>query len=257
MAKVITIYNHKGGSGKTLITVNLAASLAARKYRTLIIDNDGQSNASCRLGFYDRAFNMSGIFNQNLLELPIEEVPGINNLWLAPGSESLDRLGFELYKDPDAVKLYYLLDNAVRKVDDKFDFIIIDTPPSSASPLVYNSLVACDKVIVPIDSDGPNAFEGIKTVFPFISEIRGLNPRIEFMGVIINRYSDDFSSKQTEAELKAFFKNNPRGLFKTKIWDYKNFKRAQWEDKPVNSYAPGSEAAQNFLEFSKEVTRLT
>jgi chromosome partitioning protein len=253
---VITIYNHKGGSGKTLITVNLAASLAARKFKVLVIDNDAQGNTTSRLGFDEVADNISAIYQQTSVDIPVQMVPFMKNLWLSPGSRNLDELGHKMYQgsEQDRMSLYPLLKKALLKIKSNYDFVLIDTPPSSCSPLVYNALVASDAVITPIDSDGPSAFEGLRTVVPFVNEINfsGLNPGLEFLGVVQNRFSGDGSSKQVEVEMEAW---KELATFKTKIKDYKTYKRAQWENVPVVIYDPDSEASQNFMELSKELIK--
>lgn len=262
MAKTITIFTYKGGTGKTTIGVNLAACLAQRKFRVLLIDSDGQGDATSRLGFQVEADNLAVFYEKTVqglhVELPVVEVPGIKDLWLCPGHPTLQKVGYDIYERKHDERLnqkHFILRNALKEIKSRFDYIIIDTPPDKESPLVYNALLATDYVITPVDAGGPAAMEALLSVVPLLSEINmGIYSHpCEFIGVVVNRFENDSSSRQVLSEALQWAEGKPRLIFKTRINEYKNIERAQWLNRPVTHFAPGSEAADNFKAFTKEV----
>lgn len=205
MGKVIAVFNQKGGVGKTTTNVNLAAGLSMKGKKVLVIDNDPQGNSTSGFGI-DKSTPEFGLYDVLIDEMNIEEVYleyTNENLHIVPSNEELAGAELDLVLKENRE---FQLRNAINKVKDDYDYIIIDCPPSLGL-LTINSLVASDSVLIPIQCEY-YALEGLSQLMKTISLVhRGLNPKLQIEGVLLNMFDGRNNlSIQVVEEVKEFFK---------------------------------------------------
>lgn len=251
MAKVLAITNQKGGVGKTTTAINLAASLASYGQKVLLIDLDPQANCTSGIGIdkntvdgqiYDLLLGDSHIYD-SIIETDIP------NLRIIPSS--IDLIGSEvelLALEDKEKKLKYILS----AIDGRFDYIIIDCPPS-LNILTVNAMVASNDLIIPIQSEY-YALEGIAQLLKTIRLIkRKLNPKLSIFGIVITMYDRrTLLSEQVAKEVRRYFKDI---VFKTIIDRNVKLSEAPSYGKPILTYAIDSRGAQNYLHLALEVLR--
>lgn len=183
---MVAVANQKGGVGKTTTTVNLAANLAERGYRVLIIDADPQGNATSSLGV-DKAALRETLYDaliepDSLRELPLLDVRP--NVSLYPATPDLAAAEVELVERAARERA---LQRVLAADPEPFDLALIDCPPS-LSLLTVNALTACDQVLVPLQCEFL-ALEGLGQLLATIDLIkRGLNPNLSILGVVMTMY---------------------------------------------------------------------
>ncbi|MCA9603235.1 MAG: ParA family protein, partial [Myxococcales bacterium] len=186
MAHVVAIANQKGGVGKTTTAVNLAASLAVAEQRVLLVDLDMQGNASSGVGLSPRGVER-GTYQVLMDGVPLRDVVAktdLPQLDILPANRDLAAVELELY---DADDRNYRLRDALRSVNDDYDFVIIDCPPSLGL-VTINALAASDLVLVPLQCEY-YALEGLSQLVDTIDRVRGsVNPNIKIHGVLLTMY---------------------------------------------------------------------
>jgi chromosome partitioning protein len=200
----LAIANQKGGVGKTTTAVNLGAALAELGYRVLVVDLDPQGNATTGLGINARNLETS-IYDVILHDVPIEdciEPTSLRNLFVVPAT--IDLAGAEIELVP-AFSRELRLRRAFERLDDEFDFTLIDCPPSLGL-LTVNGLAAATEVVVPIQCEY-YALEGLGQLLRNVSLVQGnLNPTLEVSTIVLTMY--DARTKladQVAAEVRAHF----------------------------------------------------
>ena len=249
MAKIISICNQKGGTGKTTSSINLSAALAHLGKKILLIDSDPQGNATSGLGINKNTINKS-IYDVLLSHEIIKDIiikTDIKNLDLAPCNINLTGAEIELV---GALSRETRLRQAIAKIKDEYDFIFIDTPPSLGL-LTLNALVACDSIIIPVQCEF-YALEGISQLLKTINLIRdGLNQNMSIEGVLLTM-ADFRTNLTTEviSEIKGYFKNK---VYKTIIPRNIKLSEAPSFGKPIAFYDKNSIGAKKYEELAREV----
>jgi chromosome partitioning protein len=252
------VVNQKGGVGKTTTAVNLAASLAAHGQRTLLVDADPQGNATTGVGFdktlaratlYDVL--VSGIDAPDDASTVLQAIVAVGeNLDLLPST--LDLAGAEPVL-LNAVGKELILSEALAKVSDRYDWIIIDSPPSLGL-LTINILSASDAVLVPLQCEF-YALEGLTQLMRTIELVRRrINPRLEIAKVLLTMYDPrNRLTQQVEEEVRQFFG--------TKVSDVVIPRNVRLSEAPSHGAAaislfPTSKGAEAYRAFANEVREL-
>lgn len=249
MGRIIAVANQKGGVGKTTTAVNLAASLAAQKFNTLLIDMDPQGNAGSGLGTIPGP-NDANIYHVLINKVRIEhvarktEIPG---LFVIPSNPQLSGAEIELV---GTLARETHLKRALAKVKDLYDAIIIDCPPSIGL-LTINALAAADGVLVPLQCEY-YALEGLSHLMESIRLIQGsINPDLEIDGIVLTMVdSRNNLSHQVIDDVRTHF---PDLVFKNVIPRNVKLSEAPSHGKPIVLYSPTSRGAKAYIAFGKEV----
>ena len=249
MSRIIAVSNQKGGVGKTTTSVNLSASLAALEKKVLLIDFDPQANTSSSIGI-DVTVNTKTIYD--LLENNCEVNECIYNTKLSfldviPAHIDLVGIEIEFINSSDRE---YLLKNVIDNVKEKYDFIIIDCPPSLGL-LTINALSAANSIIVPIQCEYL-ALEGLGKLLNTIKSIQKLhNSDLSIEGLLLTMYDTRLNlSNQVKKEVKLHFNEM---VFKTVIHRNVKLGEATSFGKSIIDYDVSSKGADNYLNLAKEL----
>jgi chromosome partitioning protein len=249
MARTVAIANQTGGVGKTTTAVNLSAALALSGKKVLLIDLDPQGNAGSGLG-YPSIKVQRGVYevlggdatlSQVLLET---EVPGLH---LVPSGQRLVGAEVELV---DVPRREYRLKEALPDIDERFDFIFIDAPPSLGF-LTLNALTAARSVLVPVQCEY-YALEGLSHLLSAIRLVQqGLNPTLQIEGVLLTMFDNRLNlSQQVLEETRRFFAER---VYRTVIPRNVRLSEAPSFGKPVVVYDPSCAGSMSYMNLAKEV----
>lgn len=249
MGRTIVIANQKGGVGKTTTAINLSASLAEAEKKVLVIDIDPQGNTTSGLGI-EKDEQENTIYELLLGECEIEEcmiVTEFDDLTIIPSNVNLAAAEIELVGIEEKE---YILKKALDKVRDKYDFIIIDCPPS-LSMLTINAMCAADTVLVPIQCEY-YALEGLTQLIHTINLVKErLNPELEMEGVVFTMYD---ARTNLSLQVVENVKNNlNQEIYKTIIPRNVRLAEAPSHGMPVNKYDSKSTGAESYRLLAEEV----
>jgi chromosome partitioning protein len=249
LARVIAIANQKGGVGKTTTAVNLGASLAASEKHTLIIDSDPQGNATSALGFPKDPARRT-LYQALILGEPIERVAidaQIDRLDLIPSDKNLVGAAVELISMENRE---YRLREAIGPLREKYEYILIDCPPS-LDILTVNALAASDAILVPVQCEFL-ALEGVSELLDTLARLRrSINPALAIEGILLTMYDDRTTlSKQVAADLRSFFGAQ---VFESVIPRNVRLAEAPSHGMPVMFYDIHSKGAESYMQLAKEV----
>ncbi|MBE5879982.1 MAG: ParA family protein [Lachnospiraceae bacterium] len=249
MGKIIAIANQKGGVGKTTTSINLSAALAEKGKKVLMVDIDPQGNATSGFGIEKNDLDYT-VYELMLNECSVEQCTiseVIPNLSVLPTNVNLAAAEIELI---DVEKKEYILKNELDWVKDKYDFIIIDCPPS-LSMLTVNAMTCADSVLVPIQCEY-YALEGLSQLIHTVNLVKTrLNADLEMEGVVFTMYD---SRTNLSAEVVENVKENlEERIFNTVIPRNIRLAEAPSFGQPITIYDPRSAGAQSYLELAGEL----
>jgi chromosome partitioning protein len=250
VGKIIVVANQKGGVGKTTTAINLAASLAAAEKRVLLIDNDPQANATSGVG-------SSGIDGKTIYEVIVGDTPAAEAvqptqmpyLSILPSHINLVGAEIELVEMEERERL---LSKALKPVRERFDFIIIDCPPSLGL-LTLNALTAADSVLIPVQCEY-FALEGLGQLFNTINMVKkNLNKNLDIEGVLLTMFDSRLRlSNQIVDEVKRYFGAK---VFTTVVTRNIRLSEAPSFGKPIILYDAICSGTRNYMELAKEVLK--
>ena len=248
LTKIIAVANQKGGVGKTTTSVNLAACLAEKKKKVLLVDCDPQGNASSGYGIDKSALEQT-IYHVLIDNAAVQDViqPTEFKVDVLPANIELAGAEVELVA---AISRETRLKKALDSVKENYDYIIIDCPPSLGL-LTLNSLAAADSVLMPIQCEF-YALEGVSQLMNTIELVRNnLNRQLEVEGVLMTMFDSRTKlSEQVVAEVRANFGDT---VYKTMIPRTVRLSEAPSYGEPILYYDKRSKGAEVYLKLAKEV----
>ncbi len=247
MAKIITITNQKGGVGKTTTAVNLGCGLGIKGKRVLIVDLDPQGNTTGAVGVR-KAEIQNGTYSCLINPAEVEKsiVETAFRLSIIPANIELSGAGIELVSLDNRESR---LRTALMKVREKYDYILIDCPPS-LDLLTLNGLCAADTLIIPMQCEFL-ALEGLSELMSTVRKVKSMyNSHIDIEGVLMTMYDGRLNlTLQVAQELKKFFKTK---VYKTTIPRNVRLSEAPSYGQPIQAYDPSSKGCAAYMQFTEE-----
>lgn len=247
--KIIAIINQKGGVGKSTTAINLSAALGEQRKQVLLVDLDPQGNATSGLGI-EKGNLENCVYDTLLNDVDIREViiPDVcEGLDLVPATINLAGAEVELVSE---MARENRLKEAVGAMRGKYDYIFIDCPPSLGL-LTVNSLVAADKLIIPIQTEF-YALEGVTKLLESMKRVKNrLNPTLDIFGILLTMYDGRTTlSRQVANEVRNYFDSQ---VFETVIPRTVKLSEAPSYGIPITQYDPAGKGAKAYMDLAKEV----
>ena len=247
MGKILSVANQKGGVGKTTTTVNLSTILAKRGKKVLLIDTDPQGNATSGLGI-EKESDLS-TYDLLITDVAAEDIiqeTGIKNLYISPSNMNLAGAEVQLVS---MMSREQRMKEKLDVIKDKFDFILIDCPPSLGL-ITLNAFTASDSVLIPVQCEY-YALEGLGQLLNTVELVRKhLNKNLYVEGAILTMYDIRTNlANQVVREVKRFFQNK---VYKTVIPRNVKVSEAPSYGMPITIYDPKSKGARSYEKFAKE-----
>lgn len=250
MARIIAIANQKGGVGKTTTAINLAAALAVMEKKVLLVDCDPQSNATSGLGVTQDEIIGRDLYSAFYTPEKISQSIRYARapfLSIIPSSPNLVAVELELV---DKMAREYYLKECINQVADKFEYVILDCPPS-LSLITLNALCAANEILVPLQCEF-FALEGIVKLFQTIKQVqKRLNSDLALLGIVLTMY--DIRNKLTREVKNEVRRCFGKDLFDTVIPRNVRLSEAPSHGKSIIHYDVKSKGAEAYLGLAKEV----
>ncbi|MBQ3318772.1 ParA family protein [Candidatus Saccharibacteria bacterium] len=252
MAKIICITNQKGGVGKTTTAVNVSYYLAKSKFRVLLIDIDPQGNSTSGLGI-DKS-----TLKKSMTELMVDQASfseiivktKYKNLDLAPTTPELSNAEVEMTKLDSR---FTILKKRLKFIQDSYDYIIIDSPPS-LSLLTVNAMISSNFLLLPVQTEF-YALEGVAQLLESMKLVKKVNPDLKLLGVVATMFDRRTSlSTRVLAEIQKYFKSK---VFETVIPRNVRIAEAPSHAVPVGDYDHFSKGARAYRDLTKEIIERT
>ncbi len=247
MARIISVINNKGGTGKTTTALNLGTALSKLKFKVLLIDFDSQSNLTSALGV-SRVENHIGklLLKDSAVDNTILK---LNHLSLIPSTNYLLDYEYRINNEPGRE---FLLKETLDPIQSKYDYILVDCAPSLGT-FAISSLVAADYYIVPMQAEN-FAFIGLDKIIQITDKVKKrMNPKIEMGGILFVKFST--RTKFGKAVIKSLSENE---RFKHKVFDTRirtdiSLMESTAFGQNIYDYAPRSRGAEDYLDLAKEL----
>jgi chromosome partitioning protein len=250
MARVISVVNQKGGTGKTTSVINISACLAHMGYKTLIADMEPQANATLYMGIDPLSLDISmydALLKEEVSLNDIILAARIKNLHIAPAQVSLAKTDINLADRPDK---QYRLKEKLSDTRQRYDYILIDCPPS-LSLLPINALTASDELIIPLQ---PNylSLEGLKQLKSSLDRIKEqLNPSLKILGMLFTMV--DMRPKMAKHSMDLTREHFGNKVFDSIIRVSSKFNEAPISGQSIFEYAPKSKGAVDYKGVTEEI----
>lgn len=249
MVNVISVANQKGGVGKTTTTVNLGACLASLGKRVLLVDMDAQGNATSGVGIRKPDVTQD-IYDVLVNELPIAEATLVTeheNLSIVPATLQLAGAEIEL---TSMMARESRLKGSLAEVNDQYDYILIDCPPSLGH-LTINSFTASDSILIPVQCEY-YALEGLSQLLNTVRLVqKHFNPELEIEGVLLTMYDARTNlGNEVVEEVRKYFREK---VYETIIPRNIRLSEAPSHGMPIIDYDPRSRGAEVYQALAKEV----
>ena len=245
MTKIIAVLNHKGGVGKTTTTINLAAALQQKKKRVLLIDMDGQANLteSCGLSIEEERTVYGAMKGE--YTLPVFELE--NGLSVVPSCLDLSATESELINEPGRE---LILKGLIAKLLEtrKFDYILIDCPPSLGI-VTTNAFIAADEIIVPMTPE-LLPLKGMRMLDAFVTTLQRVKPSLRLGGVFIARFNHRKLNKVVEQAVKERYESI---TMNTRIRENIALAESAGSGKSIFEYDLNSNGAKDYLALTEEI----
>jgi len=247
MNLILAVTNQKGGVGKTTTAVSLSAALAARGLRLLLVDADPQANATSSVGERERA--AGGLYDALVDERPLDDAVVLTEtegLSLIPTTPSLAGAEVELVS---VMAREFRMKRALEPLRHRFDFVIIDCPPSLGL-LTVNALAAADEVIIPVQAEYL-ALEGLSHLSHTIELVRrNLNPSLRVRGILLTMFDGRTNlARQVEEEVRRHFDNTFSAVIPRSV----RLSEAPSHGAPIQHYDPLSAGARAYDALAEEL----